>query len=214
MTFKELLEEKDALIRENERPRTLKELIEELDEKLERKAIPPEFREFFRGYQTVRFHFRLQKGVAAFYRDRKARGNCFSGLCSAASYRFNRALSQGLINTARTSRFREREDMGDKIECIANLEVEAKDFIEKMAFTLRLSQAEALRMAMEWWMETMLLRNKREVSIPARWKWHHRSRTPHMETLSFSFYSFGRELIWRFHPPRPPKNAFLRRSRT
>jgi hypothetical protein len=212
MTFKELLEEKDALIRENMRARTLKELIQELDEKLEREAIPPEFREFFRGYKTVRFHFRLQKGVAAFYRDRKKLGNYFSGLCSAATERFQTALSQGLINTSRTSRFREREDVGDKIECVANLEVQAKDIIEKLAFTLRLSQAEVLRMAMEWWMETMLLRNKREVSIPARWKWHHRSRAPHMDTLTFSFYSFGRELIWRFHPPMPPKNAFLHRS--
>jgi hypothetical protein len=214
MTFKELLEEKNAIIRENERKPTLKEIFEELDKEPEREATPPEFREFFRGYKTVRFHFRLQKSVAAFYRDREAHGKYFSGMCSAASYRFNRALSQGLINTARTSRFREREDVGDKIECIAHLEVQAKDFIEKMAFALRLSQAEVLRMAMEWWMETVQLRSKREISIPARWKWHHRSRTPHMETLSFSFYTFGRELVWRFHPPKPKKFAFLYHNRT
>jgi len=174
--------------------------------------VPTEFQQFLCGFQTVRFHFRLQKGVAAFFRDRKKWRKTFSEMCSSASYKFNRALSQGLINTTRVSRFREREDLGDKIECVANLEYEAKDFIEKMAFALKLSQAEVMRCAMEWWMETVLLRSKREVSTPARWKWHHRSRAPHMDSLSFSFYEFGRELIWRFHPPRPPKNAFWLRA--
>ncbi|MDR2734146.1 MAG: hypothetical protein LBC99_05800 [Spirochaetota bacterium] len=170
--------------------------------------IPKEFREYLCGYKTVRFHFRLQKEVAAYFRDRKRNGNYFSGMCSAAVDRFQIALSQGFINLKRTSRFREREDRADKIECIANLETVAKDLVEKLAFTLRLSQAEVLRMAMEWWMETVLLRKRREISIPARWKWHHRSRTPRVETLTFSFWSFGRELIWRFHPPRPKKFPF------
>jgi len=174
------------------------------------KETPPEFRRFMRECPTVRFHFRLQKSVAAFYRDRAARRKKFSGLCSAAVDRFQKALRLGAINTARTSRFREREDMGDKVECIANLEVQAKDIIEKLAFALKLSQAEVLRSAMEWWMETVLLRSKREVSTPALWKWHHRSRTPGMDTLTFCFYEFGRELVWRFHPPVPPRDFFLR----
>jgi hypothetical protein len=169
---------------------------------------PKEFHKFLYGYQTVRFHFRLQKEVAAFYRDRKNRRKNFSALCSSAAYMFSAAVSQGLVDMRRASRFRGRADKSDKVECIARLEVEQKDFIEKLGFALGLSQAEALRSAMEWFMETVLLRGRREVSVPARWKWHHRPRTPRMESLFFSFWSFGRELVWRFHPPRPKRFRF------
>jgi hypothetical protein len=171
--------------------------------------IPKEFEEFFwRDYNTVRFHFRLQKKVAAHYRKDPYRAFSFSYRCSAAVYNFKKAIEQNHINLARTSRFREREDVDDKIECIALIEVQAKDFLEKLAFTLRLSQAEVLRMAMEWFMETIALCNRREVAIPARWKWHHRSGTPHIDTLSFNFYRFGSDLIWKYHPPK--RKSFLK----
>ena len=171
-----------------------------------------DLRRYLDGYQVVRFHFRLQKSVNRFYReyrDRRRRGSNFSRMCTAALERFQDAVREGCINTHRVSRFRERDDAEDKVECIARVPLEVKDFLEKLAFALRLSQAEVLRMAMEWWMETKLESGKREVCVPARRKWRHRVPAPHMDSLCFSFYRFGRDLIWRFHPPVSDKDRFF-----
>ena len=154
-----------------------------------------EFREYLDCYRTTRFHFRLQKKVRAFY---LVQPNDFCHLCEAAIDRFQDAILSGYVNTERVSRFREREDLQDKLETVVRIDVRYKDFIEKLAFALRVSQAEVLRMALEWWMEVVLEARNEEVSVPARKKWHHSMSLPHMDTLTFSFWKFGRELYWRY----------------
>jgi len=156
------------------------------------------------GYYAARFHFRLQTAVLNYYRTLP---NSFSNLCNAAIERFYFATKEGRINTKRISRFLGRDDMRDKVECIVRIELGSKDFIEKLAIALRVSQAEVLRMALEWWMEAVCENKNRAVNIPALRKWHHRVNRPHLDSLNFSFWKYGCEVIWKYHEGKPPSFA-------
>jgi hypothetical protein len=143
----------------------------------------------------VRFHFRLQKEATLFYR-RYYRFR-FSNSCHNALAGFRIAVQGGLVKLEKTSRFLGREDRADKVECSARIRPADKDLLEKLAFALRRSQAEVMRMALEWWWEAVL-RAPLSIYIAARRKWHHRRVFPEQAEVRYRYDAYGREVVWRF----------------
>lgn len=147
----------------------------------------------------VRFHSRFQRDVYRYY-SRRPRGASRS--IRHALLRFRLAVRGGVIKLTQLSRFLSRADVKDKVECYLRISVQDKDFLEKLAFALRLSQAEVLRMALEWFMEATGMHSPRAVFLPAFRRWHHRRPKPVPYTMRFSFWATGRLLEWQI-PPEP-----------
>jgi len=142
----------------------------------------------------VRFHFRLQKEANQFYRKRPLR---FSKACHQALVDFRTVIQGGLLKLDKTSRFLGRDDRANKVECVARIRPEDKDLLEKLAFTLRLSQAEVMRMALEWRWEISEIAPLR-TAIAARRKWHHRRVWLEQIEVRYRYDTFGKEVIWKF----------------
>lgn len=151
----------------------------------------------------VRFHCRFERAVCEFYRRRTAR---ISRSIRHALRKFRVAAAGGMLDLSHCSRFLARADVSDKVEARILLTVADKDLLEKMAFSLRLSQAEVLRMALEWNMEAISPLASREVFFAARRKWHHEQPNYRLGTMRFSFWATGRLLEWQF-PPGPDIEA-------
>lgn len=145
--------------------------------------------------RRYRFHFRIQGNVHDCYRQHPLR---IGKAIRFALDRFAVAARGGTIRLDRTSRFLARDDVSDKVELHVILAAGDKDLIEKLAFSLGISQAEALRMALEWYMEVVWLQSSREVCVRARRKWHHSRPVPVPETMLFSIWRHGRQLFWQF----------------
>ena len=152
----------------------------------------------------VRFHCRFQRAVYACYKNHPRH---ISRAVRLVLLKFRKALDGGMFNLSRVSRFLAREDVTDKVELHLQLTVADKDLIEKLAFALRISQSELLRMALEWHMEAMRPQSPRCVFYAARRKWHHRRVKPRPESMAFSFWTFGRSLEWQFPPQKAAQDA-------
>lgn len=96
------------------------------------------------------------------------------------------------------SRFLAREDVSDKTELCVRITVQDKDYLEKMAFAFRLSQAEVLRMALEWYMEAINPCVDQRTFDAACRKWHHDRVMHSPSTMWFSFKQSDRLLEWQF----------------
>jgi len=141
--------------------------------------------------ERIRFHCRLQGAVYAYYRKRP-RG--ISRAVRRALARFRLVMGGGMFKIGKISRFLARADVEDKIELCIRLTVADKDLIEKYAFALRLSQAEVLRIVLEWFMEAISVHAPQFVFYAARRKWHHRRPNPKPITMRFSSWQPGRLL--------------------
>ena len=155
--------------------------------------------------KRIRFHCRFQTEVYEYYRSRP-RG--ISKTIRHALARFRLVVNGGLFRLERLSRFLSRTVVRDKIELRVRLTVEDKDLLEKLAFAFRLSQAEVLRMALEWYMEAVNVNARQCVYYAARRKWHHRRPNPEPFTLRYSFWDPGRLLEWRFPQDSAVKAAY------
>jgi len=74
-----------------------------------------------------------------------------SAFCRIALMHFAKAVKGGRIRIENRSNFLARADKTKKAEQYITLSGFDKDWLEKMAFTLKASQTEILRMALEWW---------------------------------------------------------------
>jgi len=120
--------------------------------------------------------------------------------------RFRQAVDGGVFKLHRLSRFLSREELRDKIELRIRVTVEDKALLEKLAFSFRLSQAEVLRMALEWYMEAISVHARQIVYYCARRKWHHRRPNPKPQSLRFAILGPDRLLEWQF-PTQSAINA-------
>jgi len=147
-----------------------------------------------RDRDRVRFHCRFEQAVFECYSRHPER---ISNGIREVMRKFRVVVRGGVLNLAQTSRFLSRPDTGDKVECCVRLTIADKDLVEKLAFALRLSQAEVLRMALEWHMDVVLAGEAQDVWVAVR-KWHHDQPGLNVETMRFSFWRSGRLLEWHF----------------
>jgi len=152
----------------------------------------------------VRFHCRFESDVYDCYRRHRRH---ISRAIRAALRKFRTAVNGGMIDLSRMSRFLSRKDVRDKVEIAIRLTVGDKDMLEKMAFALRISQAEVLRMALEWNMEAVNIKAPRHVFYAARRKWHHKRPKLYMRTMRYSFLETGRVLEWQLPSAESIKSA-------
>ena len=148
----------------------------------------------------VRFHCRFETAVETFFMSGSGR---MSPAVRDVLERFGRCVRGGLLNLKCRSRFKGRADLKDKVERVVRLEVRDKDLLEKLAFSLRISQAEVLRMALEWFMEAVAV-----ASPEGRIKWHHELPMLGPVSLRFAFSEYGRLLEWQIPPPGLTGEAF------
>jgi len=120
--------------------------------------------------EIVRFHCRMEPSIRAWYCSSDTGIN---NACHEALMQFANGIKGGTIRLDVKSRFLERTDKSQKVECILQLSCFEKDWLQKMAFKLHTSQTEVLRMALEWWMEAKNSAGDGSATRRARKKWHH-----------------------------------------
>ena len=145
--------------------------------------------------RRIRFHCRFQGEVYDCY-QKHSRG--ISKAIRHALLRFRQAVGGGMLRLDSRSRFLGRPLREDKIELHVQLTVADKDLLEKLSFALRASQAEVLRMALEWYMEATRMQSPQSVFYAARRKWHHRRPSLKPVSMWFSFWEPNRLLGWQF----------------
>jgi hypothetical protein len=96
-----------------------------------------------------------------------------SRACRKAIVAFAKGIRGGRVKTEIRSRFLDRVEKADKIERSVMITGYDRAWLVKMAFMLCISQAEVLRMALEWWREVMDPVGRRYIARYARKKWHH-----------------------------------------
>lgn len=148
-----------------------------------------------RKFGKVRFRCRLQLQMNNFYSTHLLR---FSKSCRWAVARFARAIMGGKIHIQERSKFLVREDKNDKVSRTVILTRDIKDWMEKFSFSEKISQNEVLRMALEWWMETVNPLAKSRTYRAACRKWHHDHIQTRLEEFFFSFWQYGRERYEKF----------------
>lgn len=141
------------------------------------------------GRPRIRLRCRLEQAVHEHYGTQPDR---LSAAVRAVLQRFRLLLRSGLFRLEKRSHFRGRPDLADKVELTVRLTRADKDLLEKLAFALRLSQAEVLRMALEWGM----------AEDGEKEKWHHDQIELKPCTMNFSFWTPNRRLEWQL-PPVP-----------
>ena len=154
--------------------------------------------------RIFRFRFRCSIATHAWYSNRQFR---YSLMIRRALLRFLRAVRGGMIDISCMSRFLSRDDIADKVETSARVTFWQKDILEKLAFALNSSQAEVLRMALEWYMEAVSPIAKPEQAFAARRKWHHDTPSITPKNLRFPFWEPERQLEWQIPPPEIIKTA-------
>ena len=148
-----------------------------------------------RAYGKVIFRCRLQKKENSFFSK-----HCmhFSKSCRKAITQFALAVQGGTLRIEERSRFITRLEKTDKVSRSVILTRDIKDWIEKIAYSERISQNEVLRMALEWWMETVNpLANGRTYRAACK-KWYHDRITPRPDEFFFHFWRYAREKYDRY----------------
>ena len=144
--------------------------------------------------RIVRIHCRVETDV--FEKCNRHTGG-ISKISKRALLAFRNAVNGGLFKFANRSRFYGRACREDKVELWLRIDAADKDLVEKLSFAMRISQAEVVRIALEWYLEVVMDGDLRAVR-----KWHHGHIQPRPTAMRFSFWSFGRLLEWQF-PPTP-----------
>lgn len=162
--------------------------------------------DFLPDRASLRFRFRCETSVHAWYSTRHFP---YGLMIRRALLRFFRAVNGGIIDISQLSRFLRRTDLADKVESSVRLTADQKDLLEKLAFTLDSSQAEILRMALEWYMEAISPHATADVKFLARQKWHHATPSIIMNTCFFPFWRHERQLEWQIPPPEVITAAFF-----
>ena len=147
----------------------------------------------------VRFHCRFTREMFRFYRTRR-RG--LSKTIRLALRGFRDLAEKGAFKPPRTSQFLDRADITDKTERYVSLTATDKDLIEKLAFTFHTSQAEVLRIAMEWYMTQVPADDTRMYLNAHLRKKHHRRPLLRPVSMSYQLWEPGRTLEWKF-PENP-----------
>jgi len=154
---------------------------------------------------AVHFHCRFRISMYEYFRDHP-RG--MSKTIRLALQKFKLAAIGGIIKLPRKSQFFTRPDKKDKTEQYVSLTIEDKDLIEKLGFTFRLSQAEVLRVAMEWFMTTESARERHTDFYRVLRKSHHRQPLLRPVSMRFPIWTMGRLLEWQIPPAADISIAF------
>lgn len=142
-----------------------------------------------------RFHCRMDKNTYNWYANHHLK---MSRACRDALVAFAKGVRGGRINTEMRSRFLKRDDRADKVERIITITGYDKEWLLKMSFMLCISQAEILRMALDWCMGVMDSSGK-EVVKGGDWEaWHHGVIQYRQTEVQFSLWSKDRVILFHF----------------
>lgn len=143
----------------------------------------------------IRFHCRLRTDVCRFFRCTRRR---FSRSCVQALRKYMRGVRGGRIALDKGSSFYLRPDKSDKVECWLRMRESDKEWLEKMSFSLRMSQAELVRTALDWWLALHRHQNEGRDNEYGASSWYHEVITCRPIEVTFGFWSRGLVLIRDF----------------
>lgn len=143
----------------------------------------------------IRFHCRLKTDVYRFFRRVNRR---FSRNCLQVIHKYMRGVRGGRMTLDRRSSFYSRPNRSNKVECWLKVRESDKEWLEKVSFSLRMSQAELVRMALDWWLALHThqgegRRDEYDASL-----WYHEIITCRPIEVAFSFWGRGIVLIQDF----------------
>ena len=141
----------------------------------------------------IRFHCRLKTDVYRFFRHVNRR---FSRNCLQVIHKYMRGVRGGRITLDRRSSFYSRPDRSDKVECWLKVRESDKEWLETVSFSLRMSQAELVRMALDWWLA--LHSNHGSIDEYDASSWYHEIITCRPIEVVFTFWGRGIVLIRNF----------------
>ncbi len=137
---------------------------------------------------TFRFHCRMDISVYKWY---CCQAPTIHQACQNALKQFADGIRGGIIRLNTKSQFLERKNKSQKHECVILITKSEKEWIEKIAFNLCISQSEILRMALEWWMEVKNPKTDAVSATRARDKWHYGVITFRPFAVHFNLWGNG-----------------------
>lgn len=151
--------------------------------------------------EQVIFTYRYEKDLHRVIKEELARRKAIgikmiqSELVLEAFEAFAEAYAQGKIDPGFPTDFRDRMNVADKVTRKMIFPMEPKRILARLAFTIIMSQAEVLRMALEWYLRGSL--NGEEIYME---KYTYERGKSFIITLVFNLYDQGINAIFSSKP--------------